>query len=68
MLGAALIIGVFVSVIQAATQINEMTLTFIPKLAAAILAFWVMGDWILDQWLTYAVQMWSSISDQGFGR
>jgi len=64
---AALIVGVGVSVVQAATQINEMTLTFIPKLGAAILAFWIMGDWMLDHWLSYATQMWQGIESGGVG-
>ncbi len=43
----ALIVGVLIGVIQAATSINEMTLSFIPKLIALALALLVFGSWQL---------------------
>ncbi|MGE0557203.1 MAG: flagellar biosynthesis protein FliQ [Burkholderiales bacterium] len=43
----ALIVGLAISVFQAATQINEMTLTFIPKLAAVFIALVIAGPWML---------------------
>jgi flagellar biosynthetic protein FliQ len=45
LLGAALVVGLLVGVIQAATSINEMTLSFIPKLLAMALALAVTGSW-----------------------
>jgi flagellar biosynthesis protein FliQ len=47
LLGAALITGLVVSIFQAATQINEMTLSFIPKLLAIFAALVVTGPWML---------------------
>ena len=47
LLGAALVVGLLVGVIQAATSINEMTLSFIPKLLAMALALAVTGSWQL---------------------
>lgn len=47
LLGAALLVGLLVGVIQAATSINEMTLSFIPKLLAMALALAVTGSWQL---------------------
>jgi flagellar biosynthetic protein FliQ len=47
LLAAALITGVVVGVFQAATQINETTLSFIPKLAALFVAILVAGPWML---------------------
>jgi flagellar biosynthetic protein FliQ len=47
LLGAALFVGVLVGVIQAATSINEMTLSFIPKLLAMALALALTGSWQL---------------------
>ena len=44
---AALVVGLAISVFQAATQINEMTLSFIPKLAAVFVTLIVAGPWIL---------------------
>ena len=44
---AALSVGLIVGVIQAATSIQEMTLSFIPKLAALVAALLIFGDWML---------------------
>jgi len=46
MLIAAMVIGIIVSVLQAITQINEATLTFIPKMVAIILVLVVMAPWM----------------------
>ena len=45
LLGAALAVGLFIGVIQAATQIQEMTLSFIPKLGIMVVALLVFGSW-----------------------
>lgn len=45
MLGIALIVGLIIGVIQAATSINEMTLSFIPKIAALVIVMIVLGSW-----------------------
>ena len=45
MLGVALVIGLLVGIVQAATSINEMTLSFIPKLAALVLVLYLFGSW-----------------------
>lgn len=47
LLGVALIVGVVIGIIQAATSINEMTLSFIPKLIALALALLAFGSWQL---------------------
>jgi len=44
---AALVVGLLVSVLQAATQINEQTLTFIPKLVATFIVIVLAGSWML---------------------
>jgi flagellar biosynthetic protein FliQ len=46
-LGAVLVIGLVVSVFQAATQLNEATLSFVPKIVGAIAALAVAGPWML---------------------
>jgi flagellar biosynthesis protein FliQ len=45
LLGIALIVGLLIGIIQAATSINEMTLSFIPKIAALVLVLVVIGSW-----------------------
>ena len=47
-LGVVLLVGLVISLFQAITQINEATLTFIPKLIAAMLAFAIAGPWMLS--------------------
>lgn len=45
LLGFALAAGLLIGIIQAATSINEMTLSFIPKLAVMVLVLWILGGW-----------------------
>jgi flagellar biosynthetic protein FliQ len=61
MLLVALIVGLVVSIFQAATQINEMTLSFIPKLVGIFIAMVVAGPWMLSIMLDYMREMFSSI-------
>ncbi len=53
MLGIGLIVGVLVSIIQAATQIQEMTLTFVPKIISIFLALLFSFPWIMDKLVTF---------------
>ena len=53
MLGIGMIVGILVSVIQAATQIQEMTLTMVPKIVAIFLALLIAFPWIMDKMITY---------------
>ena len=53
MLGLALLVGVLISIFQAITQIQEMTLTFVPKIIVTILATIVFGPWILRIMLNF---------------
>ncbi|WP_294946301.1 flagellar biosynthesis protein FliQ [Sulfurivirga sp.] len=57
----ALIVGLLVGMFQAATQINEMTLSFIPKLAVVAVAVVVFGPWMLDVWLSFTRELWQNI-------
>jgi len=61
MLLTALAVGLLVSVFQAATQINEMTLTFIPKLVALFLVMVVTGPWMLTTFVDYMQRLIGSI-------
>ncbi len=53
MLGIGMVVGIFVSVIQAATQIQEMTLTMVPKIIAIFLALIIAFPWIMDKMMVY---------------
>ncbi|HYD95692.1 MAG TPA: flagellar biosynthesis protein FliQ [Noviherbaspirillum sp.] len=61
MLLVALVVGLIVSIFQAATQINETTLSFIPKLVGIFAALIIAGPWMLTIMLDYMRQMFSSI-------
>jgi flagellar biosynthetic protein FliQ len=58
---AALAIGLLVGIFQAATQINEMTLSFIPKLIGMMLALLITGPWMLKQLVGYTRNLIESI-------
>ena len=58
---AALLTGLLVSVFQAATQINEMTLSFIPKLVAIFVVLVLFGPWILNILLGYVRELYTGI-------
>ncbi|AMD92730.1 flagellar biosynthesis protein FliQ [Desulfomicrobium orale] len=53
MLGVGLAVGVVVSILQAATQIQEMTLTFVPKIIAVFLALLISFPWVMDKMITF---------------
>ncbi|MBN2212161.1 MAG: flagellar biosynthesis protein FliQ [Sedimentisphaerales bacterium] len=57
-----LIVGVFVSILQAVTQIQEMTLTFVPKIIIMVLAAAVLMPWYLNRLMAYAIEMFSPMS------
>lgn len=57
MLLAAMVIGILVSILQAITQINEATLTFIPKMVAVIVVLAVMAPWMLEMLQTYTIEV-----------
>lgn len=58
---SALIIGLLVGMFQAATSINEMTLSFIPKLIVLAIAMVIAGPWMLSTLVAYTRQMFEDI-------
>ncbi len=58
---AGLVIGVLVSIFQAVTQIQEQSLSFIPKIVGVAVLIVVLGPWMLGQLITYAQNLWLSI-------
>jgi flagellar biosynthetic protein FliQ len=58
-----LAVGLVISVFQAITQIQEQTLTFIPKIIATVVVLVVGGPWMLDQLLGYTAELWGSIPE-----
>jgi flagellar biosynthetic protein FliQ len=61
MLLSALVTGLLVSIFQAATSINEMTLTFIPKLIVMFIVLIISGPWMIETMTDYMVRLFTSI-------
>lgn len=61
MLFAGLIVGLIVSIFQAATQINEMTMTFIPKILAVSLALLIFFPWMLQVMIVFVRNLFINI-------
>ena len=63
MLLAALVVGLMVSVFQAVTQINEATLTFIPKMIVVGLVLVLAAPWMLDVMNQFTIQLFENLPD-----
>lgn len=57
----SLVVGSLISLVQAATQINESTLIFIPKLIGIVLVLLLLGSWMLQQAVTYTSGLFTSL-------
>ena len=62
LLGAALVTGLIVSVLQAVTQINEATLTFIPKMVIIGIVLLIAGPWMLDILTHFTVGLFENLA------
>lgn len=60
-LGLSLVVGLIIGIFQAVTQINEMTLTFVPKILAVFLALALFGPWMLNAMLGYTANLFTSL-------
>jgi flagellar biosynthetic protein FliQ len=61
MLLGAMVVGLVVSIFQAVTQIQEQSLTLIPKIAVIAVIVVLLGPWMLDQMVAYTTNLYSSI-------
>ncbi len=57
----SLIIGLIVAMFQAATQINEQTLSFLPRLLVSFMTLTVMGPWLVGRWLDFTTKLFESM-------
>ena len=55
----SLIVGLIVSIFQTVTSIQEQTLTFVPKIVAVCITLVVVGSWMLETLVDFAVKLWS---------
>ncbi|MGE0028804.1 MAG: flagellar biosynthesis protein FliQ [Thermoleophilia bacterium] len=60
-LGVTLVVGLLVSIFQAVTQLQEPTLTFIPKVLAVVVVIVVAGPWMLNTMLGFTIDLWGYI-------
>ena len=65
MLIAAMVIGLLISIFQAATQINEQTMTFIPKIVAVFVTLLIFGPWIIELLVTVTTGILAQIATIG---
>jgi flagellar biosynthesis protein FliQ len=62
MLLAGMIVGLFVSILQAATQVNEQTLTFIPKIVAVFLTLLFFGPWLIKTLTAFTIGVFETMA------
>ena len=60
-LGIGLLVGVLVSLLQAATQIQEMTLTFVPKILSILVGLLFLLPWIMNQVTDFALELFTNL-------
>jgi flagellar biosynthetic protein FliQ len=58
-----LVVGVVISIFQAITQIQEQTLSFVPKIIATAAVLVIAGPWLLNELVGYTEELWRSIPD-----
>lgn len=61
MLIVAMVVGLIIGVVQALTQINEVTLSFVPKILAVFGALALAGPWLISTMLSYTVDLFNSL-------
>lgn len=64
-LGLSLLAGLLVAIFQAVTQVQEMTLTYVPKILAVVVALFLFGGWMLTQIVSFASQSFNAIERVG---
>jgi flagellar biosynthetic protein FliQ len=60
-LATALIVGLIVSVVQAVTQIQDQTLTFVPKIIAVLVALAIVGPWMMEKLVEFGREMFGTL-------
>lgn len=63
LLGLSMLVGVIISIFQAATQIQEMTLTFIPKLFVTLLMIVLTGPWIMRSLVNFTLEIFRNLPE-----
>jgi flagellar biosynthesis protein FliQ len=61
----SLVVGVVVSIVQAATQVNEATLAYVPKMVAVFVAILVLGPWMMETMLSFSSGLFANMGQYG---
>ncbi len=67
LLGAGMVVGLIISVFQTATQIQEQTITFAPKVTALILVLMFGGPWLIQRLMHFTLRLWDYLIIVGGG-
>jgi flagellar biosynthetic protein FliQ len=62
-IGVALVVGLLISIFQATTQIQEQTLTFVPKIVAVFVSIILLGPYMLNQVTGFTIRMFDNIAN-----
>ena len=62
---SAMVVGLGISIIQAATQVNEQTLSFIPKIVAMTFAIMLAGPWMIKLMINFTTEIMTSVASMG---
>ncbi len=62
-MGVAMVVGLIISLFQALTQLQDQTLSFVPKILAMVGTLLLIMPWIIGKIVSYTVELWSSIPD-----
>ncbi len=60
-----LVVGLVISIFQAVTQVNEMTLTFVPKLIGAFVAMLIFGPWMMQTLVSFSTGLFQNMASYG---
>ncbi len=64
-LGISLVVGIVVSILQAVTQVNEQTLTFVPKLIGVFVGLLIFGPWMLETLVGFSATLFTGMGSYG---
>lgn len=64
-LGMGLLVGLIISILQATTQIQEQTLTFVPKIFVVLLTILILGPWMLNLITSFAANIFANLNNLG---
>lgn len=64
-LGISLVVGVVVSILQAVTQVNEQSLSFVPKVVAVFVGLLLFGPWMLETMLSFTATLFTNMASYG---